>query len=183
MAHGTSSRALARAADEDAAAARRIAGTGGLERSTDVDVVDPRDPVHVLEVVIPRVRLQRLVGFGGVLSEERHADHARPRFDGDSGLQPLVDLVARLGHVLVRHLVVFRTAHRRKEHALAVHRDFELMRPLEPGHVADDVAQQLDAELVFRVERKIVPDEDVLHACRAGRPSMCSSWARSGGTR
>ena len=70
----------------------------------------------------------------------------------------------------VRHQVVFLAADLHQEHALAVDRDLELMRELEPGHVADDVPQQLDAEVVVGVLRKVVPEEQA--AARAERQSL-----------
>ena len=48
--------------------------------------------------------------------------------------------------------------------------DLELMRELEAGHVADDVAQQEDAELVLGVLREVVPEEQA--AARAERQPL-----------
>ena len=72
--------------------------------------------------------------------------------------------------VRVRQLVVFVAADRRQEHALAVDADLELVRPLEPRHVADDVLQEDDVEFVGRVEREVVPDEHA--AARAERQAF-----------
>ena len=44
------------------------------------------------------------------------------------------------------------------------------VRPLEPGHVADDVLQQVDAEVVVAVEREVVADQDA--AARAERQAF-----------
>ena len=70
-------------------------------------------------------------------------------------------------HVRVGRQVVLLAADLREEHALAVDRDLELVRELEPGHVADDVAQQQDAELVLGVLREVVRKQQA--AARAER--------------
>ena len=67
----SSPRRVAGLADENPAAARRVAGARRVERPGDLDVLDQRHSVHVLQIEIARERLQRLVRFGGVLLEER----------------------------------------------------------------------------------------------------------------
>jgi hypothetical protein len=79
--------------------------------------------------------------------------------DLDARFQPVVDLVGRLGHVLVRRQVVFLPADLRRKHPLAVDGDLELVRKLEPDHVADDVTEEEDGEFVFGVLRKLVLEE------------------------
>src|SRR4029450_1124958 len=59
----------------------------------------------------------------------------------------------------IGQLVVVFSAHRRQKHADAVDRDLELMWPLEPGHVADDVLQEADAEVVVGIQWEVVTGE------------------------
>ena len=73
-------------------------------------------------------------------------------------------------HVRVGHRVVGLAADLREEHALAIDRDLELVRPLEPRHVAHDVAQQEHVEVVLGVERKVVVDQN--SAARAERQTL-----------
>ena len=117
--------------------------------------------------MIALVRLQRLVGLRRVATHERDADHVRPGFHLDPRLQPLVDLVGGLRHVAVGREVVGLAAHLHQEHALAVDGDLELVRELQAGHVADDVAEEEDGELVLGVLREVVPEEQA--AARAER--------------
>ena len=145
---------LGRPAREDALAARRIAGPGGIERAGEVHVIDLRQAVHVLQVVVALVRLQRFVRFGVVAPHERDAHGARAGLHLHPRLEPLVDRVGGLRHVLVRRRVVRFAADLRREHTLAVDRNLELVSELEPGHVADDVAQQHHAQLVLGVLRE-----------------------------
>ena len=161
---------VGRPAREDALAARRIAGTDGVERPAQVDVVDDRQAVHVLQVEVARVQLERLVRFGGTALEKRDGDvvragrHERPR------AQSRVDLVGGGRHVLVGQRVVRLAADLRQEHALAVDGDLELVRPLEARHVADDVAHQEHVELVLGVEREVVTNLEP--AARAERQAL-----------
>ena len=95
------------------------------------------------------------------------ADDVRTGLHRDARAQALVERLFRQRQVRVRQLVVVLAADRRGEHALAVDADLELVRPLEPGHVADDVLQQVDAEVVVGIEREVVVDDDA--AARAER--------------
>ena len=133
-------------------------------------MLDERDPVHVLHVEVARERLQRLDRLGRVLPDEGDADGPRAGFHVDARAQPLVEGVFRQREVGVRQLVVFVAAHRRREDALAVDTDLEHMGPLEPGHVADDVLQQIDAEVVVGIEREVVVNHDA--AARAERQAV-----------
>ena len=146
-------------AAEHPAAARRVARTGRIEWSRHREVIDERQAVHVLKVVVALVRLQRLVRLGSVAAVERHPHHVRAGFDLDPRLQPLVDHVGGFGHVPIRREVVLLAAHLHQERAFAVDGDLELMRVLEPGHVADDVAEQKDVEVVLGVLREVVAEQ------------------------
>jgi hypothetical protein len=77
---------------------------------------------------------------------------------------------AGLRHVRVRREVVLVAAGVRQEHAFSVDGDLDLVRELETGHVADDISQQEDVEVVLAVLRKIVTDEE--SATRAQRKSF-----------
>ena len=126
------------------------------------------------------MQLERLLGFRAAPLEERDAYFVRAGRNEHARAQPLVDRVRGRRHVGIRRLVVFLSAHLRDEHALAVDADLELVRPLETRHVAHDVAAQEDREVVARVEREVVLDEqaaaraerqsfDVLALCEIGR--------------
>ena len=151
-------------------AAGRIARAGGIVRPGDLHAVDQRDAVHVLQIVVAGERLQRLVGGRGVAAEKRDHHGAGSGLDRDAGPQPRVDGVLGDAQVGVRHLVVFLAAHLRQKHAPAVDADFQLVRILETGQVADDVLQQKNAEVVFAVQRKVVVDENA--AARAQRQAF-----------
>ena len=94
------------------------------------------------------------------LPEERDAHRVRPGLHRHARPQPAVERLLRLREVRVRQLVVFGAADRRHEDTRAVDADLQLVRPLEAGHVADDVLQQDDVEFVGGVEREVVPHED-----------------------
>ena len=79
-----------------------------------------------------------------------------PALTAHARLEALVDRVGRFGHVHVGGQVVLRAADLGREHALAVEADLQRVRELEPGHVADDVAGQEDAEVVLAVLRERV---------------------------
>src|SRR5262245_52094222 len=55
-------------ANEYSPPAWRIAGTDRSVRPCDIHVLDERDAVHVLEIVIACMHLERFVVFGGVLA-------------------------------------------------------------------------------------------------------------------
>jgi hypothetical protein len=133
-------------------------------------VIDQRQPVHVLQVVVALVRLQGLVRFREVAADEGHRHRVRAGLDRYLGLEAFVDLVRRLRHVRVGREIVFGAADLREEHALAVDRDLELVGEFEPGHVADDVAQQKDVELVGGVLREGVREPEP--AARAQRQAF-----------
>ena len=133
-------------------------------------MIDERNAVHILQIEIARERLQRLDGFRMVLRNKSDADVVRARLHRDAHPQPGVDRVARQPQVRIHHLVVFLAAHMGEENAHAIHRDFELVGVFEPGHVADDVAQQKGAEFVLAIERKILVNQDA--AARSERQSF-----------
>ena len=66
--------------------------------------------------------------------------------------------------------VVFLAADLRHEHAFAVDADLDLVRELQAGQVADDVAEKLDAELVLGILREVVLEEQA--AASAERQSL-----------
>ena len=113
------------------------------------------------------MQLERLVRLRGAALEKRDRDVVRAGRHERARAQASVDLVGGGGHVGVGQRVVRFAAHLREEHALTVDGDLELVRPLEAGHVADDVAQQEHVEFVLAVEREVVADLDA--AARAER--------------
>jgi len=88
-----------------------------------------------------------------------------PRGELEAHAQPAVDVVTGERGILQRGAEIIVAAELRQVYARAVHRDFELMRKLEPGDVSHNVTQELDAELVVRVQGEVVPDE---------HPSTCT---------
>jgi hypothetical protein len=122
-------------------------------------VIDQWQAIHVLQIVIAFVLLQRLIRLGMIPLHERHPDHPRTGLDERALLETFVDLVGRLGHGEVGRAVVLLTTDLRNEDALTVDADLDLVRELEAGQVADDVAQQLDAEFVLRVLREVVLEQ------------------------
>ncbi len=170
VAHGISSAGALRPAREDPLAARRRAGALRVERTADVHVVEHGQAVHVLQVEIARMQLERLVRLGLALRDERDRHVVRPGRNEHARPQALVDRVRGRRHVRVGHRVVFLAADGREEHALAVDRDLDVVRPLEARHVADDVAHEEHVEGVLAVEREVVMDQDA--AARAERQSL-----------
>ena len=157
---------------EDAAAARRVARAGRVERAGHVDVIDQRQAVHVLQIVIALVRLQRLVRLGAIaLRTNVTPTIVRPGLDVHARLQPLVDRVGRLRHVRVATRRLSSSpptcAMNTRSPSIA---DLELVRELQPGHVADDVAEEVDAELVLGILREVVAEEQA--AARAERQAL-----------
>ena len=120
--------------------------------------------------MIAFVRLQRLVRLGVIPFDERHADHSRTGLHEGALLEPLVDLVRRRGHGQIGRAVVFLAADLRHEHALAVDADLDLVRELQAGQVADDVAEELDAEFVLGILREVVFEEQAAAGARAAVP-------------
>ena len=113
---------------------------------------------------------ERFVVFGRILSKERDADIVWSGLDGDAALQSRVDRIRRRCEVGVGHLVIFFAADRSDEYAFAIDRDFQLMRPFQALHVAHDIAQQENPEVVLAVEREVVMDQE--SAARAQRQSF-----------
>ena len=134
-------------------------------------MIDQRQAVHVLQVVIALVRLQRLVRLGGVALDERHADRVRPGLHLHACVFSRSSILSAVSDMFVSDAqVVLVAADLREEHALAVDRDLELVRELQAGHVADDVAQQEDVEFVVGVLREVVAEQQA--AARAERQSL-----------
>ena len=159
---------VAWAAGKNAAPAGRIPRTCGIEGPGDLHAVDTRDAVHVLQIVIPGERLQRLVGGRGVAADKRHDDGPRSGLDRDTCPQARINRIFGDAQVGVRHFVVFLAAYLSQKYAMAVDTDFTLVRILEARKVTDDVLQaqrgdalqQQNAEVVFAVQGKVVVDLD-----------------------
>ena len=86
--------------------------------------------------------------------DERHGDRVRAGLERHAERRPLLDVVARLGHVLEVGLEIVVAADRRQVHALAVDRELELMVVFEAAHDAEIGAEQSDPERVLAVERQ-----------------------------
>ena len=86
--------------------------------------------------------------------DERDGDRVRAGLERHAERRALLDVVARLRHVLEVGLEVVVAADRRQMHALAVDGEFELMVVFEPAHDAQVRAEQPDREGVLAVERQ-----------------------------
>ncbi len=87
-----------RTADENAAAAGRVAGAGGFEGSGDGDLVEMRRALGF--VVVESGALELLPDFGGLrggLAEERYAYGVRSGFDTHAEGKTRVDLIGSFG--------------------------------------------------------------------------------------
>ena len=144
---------------ENPSAAWRVAGASRIERTGNLQVLDQRDAIHVLQIEVSCERLERFIGFGGVASNERDADVPRAGLDVDTFSESSVQRIFRNPKIRIGELVVVFSAHRRQKHADAVDRDLELMWPLEPWHVTDDVLQEADAEVVVGIQWEVVTNE------------------------
>ena len=91
---------------------------------------------------------------------KRHANFARTGLDRDAGPQARVERVPASPRFVSDILLSSSPPTCARNTRTPSMRDFELVRVLETGHVADDVLQQKNAEFVLAVERKIVMDQD-----------------------
>ncbi len=157
-------------AEEDFPPARCIACAGDVERPRDLEEVDRREAVHILQIEIARERLQRLVRLRGVLAQKGDADVVRTSLHRHSRAKPAIERLLRQREIRIRQLVVLRATDLGEKHALAVDADLELVRPLQPRHVADDVLQQDDVEFVDGVDGEVVPHQGA--AARAERQAF-----------
>ncbi len=154
-AHASSSAALDGLAEEDPPAARRVARAGRIERAREREGVEVRVPDRVERVVrAADERLQPQRVHGGRPLEERDRDRVRAGLERHAERRALLDVVARLRHVLEIGLEVLVAADPGQMHALAVDRELELMRVFQAAHDAQIGAEQADAERVLAVERQ-----------------------------
>ena len=133
-----------RLADEDPAAAGRVAVALGVIRPGDRDLVDRRRdagvPVHVVMGLVGlSLGLQQR---GGIL-QERHAEIVRAGRRPDAGLQ------VRVGGLMVRLRSGRR--HRERRLSLAIQQHLQLMRLAQALDVLVAVARQAELDLVFAV--------------------------------
>src|SRR5262249_25878271 len=99
-----------------------------------------------------------------------------PRLHVNSRLQACIERFLCSPQIGVGQLVVVLTTNWGDEHAESIDADFQLMRPLQSGHVADDVLKKPDAEVVLGVEWEVVLDEN--SAARAERQSLNVTFLR-----
>ena len=128
-----------------------------MERARHGDVGHVRQPavMHHVDGAAPE-RLQPRATLRRRALEERRTDHVRSSGHGDAHGQPRVERHDDVGGVLRRHLEVLVSADARQEYALAVDRDLDLVRLLEPADGAHVRVEQLHLDDVLAVERKVV---------------------------
>ena len=144
-----------RPAHEDAAAARRIAGAGRIQRTGDREHLDVGTAGPVERVVrAAQVRLQPDAIDTGQRLDKRHAHRVRAGLDGDAETQARFHRVAGRRRFLERRREIGLAADGRDVHPLPVNRVLDLVGILQAAHHAQVGAHQRRLEDVLAVERK-----------------------------
>ena len=138
---------VGRTARKNPPAARRVAGTGGVERTGDrqrlnVGQSRPIERVHGAadeRLEPPRVAERQV-------PHEGHANRPRSRLHRHSRREPRFDGVSRFLRLLEHRRQIGVSADRRKMDPLAIHRDFHLVRVVHAADVAEVGCLEIDLE-------------------------------------